>query len=231
MKTIALIAAAGQGKRMKNKPGKQFLNLAGKPLLYWTLKRFQKARRINEICLVVSAKDLKKARVLIKKYGFHKVKYLVIGGRERKDSVYNGLKAIKGKAVIVVIHDGARPLLSERVVDLSIASAKKHGSGIAAVALKDTIKKITNRMVEETPLRDKYYLIQTPQAFQYDLAMRAYQSAKNKDIPATDDASLVEKIKPVHIIEGSYENIKVTTPEDLLFANALIRSRKSKCLI
>lgn len=224
IKTVAIIAAGGSGKRMLKKNGKQFIKIAGRPMLHWTLDAFNKSGSIDAICLVLGKGDMHKAPALRRR--FKKILYVAAGGSERQVSVYNGINAITMRPDVLIVHDGARPFLTNKMINDSIRSALKYGSGVAGVPLKDTIKKVFKDRIVNTPERKQYCAIQTPQAFRYALLLKAYANARGKRIRATDDAALVEKIsRGVRIIEGSYANIKITTRHDLLFAEYIVKNR------
>lgn len=223
MKTVAIITAAGQGKRMGSP--KQFIKIGGRPMLWWTLSVFQKTKAIDEIILVVNAEEKNQT----KGFKFSKIKKVVAGGRERQDSVNNGLKALPENTEIVVIHDGARPLVTAGMIEAAIHQAKKHGAAVVGVPVKDTIKLVNPKpgTVNRTLQRDRVWAAQTPQVFKRDLIMRAYQKYGKQKV--TDDAMLVEKMgKPVKMLMGSYLNLKITTPDDLLLAEALLGKKTDK---
>jgi 2-C-methyl-D-erythritol 4-phosphate cytidylyltransferase len=228
MKTVAIITAAGQGKRM-GQP-KQFIKLGGQPMVERTIAVFQEAGIIDEIILVVNAEDIKRAKGL----KFAKLKQVVAGGAERPVSVLNGLKALPKDADIVAIHDGARPFVTVEIIERSIAECKEAGAVVVGVPVKDTIKKIRNPKSEirdnveiiQTVDRDEIWLAQTPQVFKKDIILKAYQAGVEKH-KVTDDAMLVEKLNlPVKMVMGSYQNIKVTTPDDLIVAEGFLRGGK-----
>ncbi|MDW7673773.1 MAG: 2-C-methyl-D-erythritol 4-phosphate cytidylyltransferase [Bacillota bacterium] len=226
-KIVAIIPAAGQGKRMGANINKQYLELNNKPVIAWTLALFEQATIISEVILVVSASELDYCQKhILDKFGFVKVK-LVAGGKERQDSVYNGLKEARD-AEIVVVHDGARPLLTMDNLEEVVMEAVGTGGAILAVPVKDTIKVVTNeKEIEGTPARNSLYAAQTPQAFQRRILMEAYEKAFATGYIGTDDASLVEQLSAtVKIVVGSYENIKVTTGEDLIIAEAILQRRE-----
>lgn len=228
MKVVALIPAAGLGKRMNNKISKPFILISGKPLIVYTLEAFEKCSLIHKIYLVVNPeeKDLF-ARNIISKYNFQKVQRLIEGGDTRQGSVYNGLNSIDKDTDIVVIHDGARPLIKERLILESIEVAQEYGSAVLAIPSKDTLKKTQNDMrVEETLDRERIWRAQTPQTFQYNLVLSAYQKAIQEGVSATDDAAIVERYgHKVKLIMGSEENIKITTPFDILLAQYLLKGK------
>ncbi|MDD5131110.1 MAG: 2-C-methyl-D-erythritol 4-phosphate cytidylyltransferase [bacterium] len=224
MKIAAVIVAAGLGKRMNSRKPKQFLALAGKPVLWHTIRRFIKCSIFSEIVLVINRDSWRYCQQnVIKKYKFNQVR-LVIGGKQRQDSVYQGLKSIH-PCDLVCIHDGVRCLVSEQVIKESIAAAKKYSAAIAAVPVKDTIKTGNNNtFVIKTIDRNNLWSIQTPQVFKYALIMKAYARAYQRDFYGTDDASLVEKMGgKVKLVMASYNNIKITTAIDLAIAENVIR--------
>jgi len=224
MHVSAVIAAGGKGRRMNSSISKQFLNIKGRPILYYTLKKFERIDKIKSIILVVGADDIDFTREeIVKRYKFKKIK-IVQGGKERQDSVYNGLRELSPQTDIVVIHDGVRPFVPVTIIEKSIAAAAKYKAVGVAVPVKDTIKVVDiNNTIITTPDRKTLWAMQTPQSFTYDVIMRAYEKAMDDDFYGTDDTVLVERLGlPVKIIEGAYENIKITTPEDIIFAEAFI---------
>lgn len=219
---LAIIVAAGQGKRI-GRP-KQFLNIAGRPMLWWTLSVFQKAEVIDGIILVVNKEEINRA----KKFKFSKILKIVVGGKRRQDSVYNGLRVLPEDAEIVAIHDGARPLVATEIITRAVREAKKFGAVVVGVPVKDTIKVVQRPKsnVQGTLERGKLWQVQTPQVFRKEVIVRAYQKGYNKYF-ATDDSFLVEKLGcPVRIAMGSYENIKITTAEDMVLAEAILKRRR-----
>ena len=226
MKTVAIILAGGAGKRLKAHMAKQYLFLNHMPVLVHTLKVFQKSKVIDNIILALPPDDLVSIRQeLIDKYGLTKVTTIVAGGKTRQDSVNNGLAAINEKCDVVVIHDAVRPFVTQELIIQVVAAAKTTGAASAGVKAKDTIKETKkDNMVAATIPRQNLWLTQTPQAFKYELLKEAFKSAYVEKFYGTDDASLVERIgKNVKMIEGSYENIKITTQEDILIADALMK--------
>lgn len=227
MKCTAIILAAGQGKRMKTKVQKQFLMLQGKPLLYYSLACFQKSDEIQEIVVVTGKESIDYCRnEIIEKYGFTKVKCIKEGGKERYDSVYAGLEACSADTDYVFIHDGARPFVTEDIIKRTKEGAVTYQACIAGMPSKDTVKIVDeNNMVSVTPERSKVWSVQTPQVFLYSLIKEAHDIARSISMQGiTDDAMVVEQYKntPVHIVEGDYENIKITTPEDILMAEKIL---------
>jgi 2-C-methyl-D-erythritol 4-phosphate cytidylyltransferase/2-C-methyl-D-erythritol 2,4-cyclodiphosphate synthase len=228
MRTIAIIPAGGAGKRLKSHIAKQYLLLDSLPVLVHTLKVFQKSKEIDEIIIALPPEDLVHIRQeLIEKYGLTKVTNAVAGGNERQDSVRNCLMVIEGNCDLVVIHDAVRPFVTETLIKQVVDSAKTTSAAIAGVKTKDTIKEVKeDNIVGATVPRQNLWLTQTPQAFDFELLKKAYQTAYTENFYGTDDASLVERMgKDVKMIEGSYENIKITTNEDMLMADALINKK------
>ncbi|OKO94201.1 2-C-methyl-D-erythritol 4-phosphate cytidylyltransferase [Geobacillus proteiniphilus] len=224
----AIVLAAGQGKRMNAGMNKQFLELGGEPLIVRTLEVFERDERCVRIVLVVNPAERSRFEQLLARFRIRKVAALADGGEERQHSVYNGLQALEGEE-IVLIHDGARPFVRVHHLHELVNAAVQYGAAIPAVRVKDTIKKANGLFVEQTIDRSSLWAVQTPQAFRLSLIMEAHKAAKQAGYLGTDDASLVERIgKPVKIIEGDYRNIKLTTPEDLLFAEAILASRMAE---
>ncbi|MBN1546526.1 MAG: 2-C-methyl-D-erythritol 4-phosphate cytidylyltransferase [Syntrophaceae bacterium] len=229
MKIVAIIPAGGLGLRMGSNTPKPYLILQDRPVILHTLQLFQEAEIINDIYLVVHEPDIQYVeQQIVKKYALDKVKEIVAGGAERQDSVYQGIQKLRAEHEIIVVHDGVRPLLDVALLERTIATAKEEGAAITAVPVKDTIKSVDNRgMVEMTLDRSRLYHVQTPQAFKREIIMKAYDKAYQDDFYGTDDASLVERLgMPVKIVMGSYENIKLTTPEDLLYAEKILKLRE-----
>lgn len=233
---VAIILAAGSGKRMGTETPKQFLPLNGKPALFWTLKAFEESTA-DDVILVVSdsAAEEYVRNELVIKYGFKKVRSFCLGGAERYDSVQRGLlsieKEIPEKAEYVLIHDGARCLVTPDLIERTLKDAAEYGSGVAAMPVKDTIKKADrDGFALETLDRRVLFQMQTPQTFSYELVREAYQRFHEMDPkPAvTDDAEVVELLmgRKTFLSRGSYENLKLTTPEDLLIAEAILKSRR-----
>ena len=224
-KYTAIVLAAGVGKRMNSKIQKQYMLLGGKPVLFYALDAFEKSR-VDEIILVVGKGEIEYCRKeIVEKYKFHKVTKIVEGGKERYHSVYEGLKAMD-TADYVLIHDGARPFLDQQILTRTMEAVKQYQACVVGMPVKDTIKITTeDGFSKETPERKHVWMIQTPQCFSYPLIFEAYQKMlQNEDATITDDAMVLEKVKglPVKMVEGSYRNIKITTPEDLLVAGAYL---------
>jgi 2-C-methyl-D-erythritol 4-phosphate cytidylyltransferase len=227
-KVTALIPAAGMGRRMGNAVAKQFLPLGDKPMLAHTLLAFQRASGIDEIIPILSEEDMESClRDVIEQYHITKVKTLVVGGRERQDSVANGLKKVEKDASIVLVHDGVRPFVTQEMIKESVEFAKKGECVAVGVPLKDTIKEVDDKgIVRSTLERSRLWAIQTPQTFPVKILRRAYEESYRNKTCGTDDATLVERTGgKVRVIMGSYENIKITTPEDLLVAEEILKRR------
>ncbi|MCX7951524.1 MAG: 2-C-methyl-D-erythritol 4-phosphate cytidylyltransferase [Clostridiales bacterium] len=220
----ALIVAAGKGKRFGAGYNKQYYKINNKEIIARTLDVFEEANFIDDIVVVVSEDEVDYFREnIIDRYGYKKVSKIVKGGQERQHSVYKGLLECSG-ADIVVIHDGARPFIKKEHIFETIEKAKKFGSAAVAVKVKDTIKIAKDGYFDSTPDRNILYAVQTPQTFRYNLILSAHQYAMEKNILSTDDTSLVELMgEKVRIVEGSYDNIKITTPEDAVFAELILK--------
>ncbi|MBW1787470.1 MAG: 2-C-methyl-D-erythritol 4-phosphate cytidylyltransferase [Deltaproteobacteria bacterium] len=229
MKTIAVIPGAGSGTRMGGRRAKQFLDLCGMPLLAVTLKPFQDCRAIDGIVVVAPPSDLTYCREgVVRKFGFSKVTAVVPGGLRRQDSVRAGLEAAGESCGRVVIHDAARPLITTELLDRVLEAAEAHGSVIAGLPAKETVKAVSpTGEVLGTHDRTHTWLIQTPQVFPYKELMQAHQASLRENLEeATDDALLMERLGlPVWVVEGTEENIKVTTPRDLALARMIMEAR------
>jgi 2-C-methyl-D-erythritol 4-phosphate cytidylyltransferase len=223
-KIVAVIVAAGEGVRMGGGPRKQYRNLGKFPILVYTLFAFDRNPEIDYIVLALPESDHSFCQEkIIAPFHFNKKIQLVSGGASRQESVYNGLKAVEGDCDIVVIHDGVRPFVSDRLISESVGGARKYGACIAAVPAKDTLKIAKNNVVQKTFPRDEVWLAQTPQAFRYDLIVKAHEKARIEQLKETDDAVLVERLGgEVYLVQGELLNIKITTPEDLKIAEAIL---------
>lgn len=219
----AILLAAGKGLRLKSPVSKPLVKINRRPILFYSLRTLNKHPEIDEIVLVVNSGNQGPIAELIKKYSFKKIKAVVLGGKRRQDSVYNGLKVIDQGSKLVLIHDSARPFIRLKLISAVIRQAKKSGAAILAVKPKATIKSCkADNTVAQTLARDKLWEVQTPQVFKKDFLLKAYKKYSQGDV--TDDASLVEKLgKRVKIVKGSYGNIKITTSEDLLFAGLIAK--------
>ena len=220
-----VIVAAGTGSRMNMGINKQFIKLEGKEIIAYTIEKFYNNSNIEDIVVVVKEDEsefLKKE--ILDKYNFKNIK-IAYGGKERQDSVYNGLKLLDEKCDVVLIHDGARPFVSDKIIDKSIEEAKEHKAIVVGVPVKDTIKVIDNdKNIVDTPNRSVLWAVQTPQTFDYNILIDAYKDAFKNKFYGTDDAMLVERIGyKVKMLEGSYNNIKITTQEDLSVGSQILR--------
>ncbi|MFQ5797989.1 MAG: 2-C-methyl-D-erythritol 4-phosphate cytidylyltransferase [Bacteroidota bacterium] len=228
----AIIAAAGEGRRVGGELQKQFRFLLGKPILAHTLEKFQTCDAVSEIVLVVSDSMMAYSTQLVKEYRISKVVEVVGGGNRRQDSVYNGLQVLMvHPADIVLIHDAVRPLVSHRQIRELIEACITYKAAIPAIRPKDTVKQSSANggFVSGTLDRSSLWLVQTPQAFAADLLVTAYQRAVAEQYSATDDASLVERMGvKVRIVEGNYENIKITTARDLSIAGAILKLQNGR---
>src|SRR5690554_2673626 len=225
-----IVAAAGMSNRMGSKINKQFIAIGNKPILAHTLEKFEKCKYIDEIIVVSKEEEVEYCRKeIVKKYGFKKVSNIVRGGKERQDSIYNGILALNEKTDIVLTHDGARPFVKIESIEDGIKGVLEHGACVIGVPVTDTIKVIdANNVVHHTPKRSLLWAAQTPQCFWIDLLKKGYELAAEEGIVGTDDSSLVEKIgHPIKMIMGSYDNIKITTPEDLIVADSILKDKDS----
>ena len=227
----AIVLAAGQGRRMGTDLPKQFLPLCGKPVLWYSLNCFQNSDLTDRIILVCGKEWIGYCEEeIVRKYGLSKVKTITEGGENRYDSVYNGLKAC-ADTEFVMIHDGARPFITDGILRRGLLGAEKTGACVIGMPSKDTVK-IADQdgFIKETPQRSSVWIIQTPQVFRYSLIREAYgQIMKSGTVNVTDDAMVVEQTlgTKIALAEGSYENLKVTTPDDLLKCRAIVEGTKS----
>lgn len=220
-----IIVAAGKGRRMGAPYNKVFIKLLNKKIIEYTIRAFVNCKDIDEIILVIGAEDIEKCRKLFKRY--HSVK-VIAGGETRRASVLNGIEAASGEWV--AIHDGARALITPKLISDAVKAGIAYGAATLGVPAKDTVKVINeDGTVKLTPDRTYLYMTQTPQVFEKELIKAAHEASGN--LPATDDASLVERLgKPVKMVEGSYTNIKITTPEDLILAKGILKGVVKKVL-
>ncbi len=229
VRAFAVIPAAGMGKRMGASINKQYLLLKGKPIVAHTLQLFQDSPAISGIILVIPADEIPYCREeVVERFSLSKVIEIVPGGKERQHSVMNGLSVLKryaGDEDVVVIHDGVRPFIDEKMLQESIALASEGSGALTGVPVKDTIKVVENGFVIDTPDRSALWHAQTPQSFRYGLILQMHEMAAQEGFLGTDDCSLLERYgEKVRIITGSYRNIKITTPEDLLLAEEFIKN-------
>ena len=219
----AIVLAGGRGKRMNYHKSKQFIEIKGKPVLVYTLEKFIYNKSIDEVILVLPEDEVDYCKKeVLKRYSL-KVDRIVIGGKERQDSVFNALEAME-KADIVLIHDGARPFINEKIIEEGIKYANIYGAAAPGVTPKDTIKiKNEDNISVDTPDRNTLVAVQTPQCFKYDEIYQCHRKIKEENAIVTDDTSVVERYgHKVYLYEGDYTNIKITTPEDLILAERLI---------
>jgi len=230
MRVVALIPAAGRGRRMGGKKPKVFLPLGGIPLLILTLQKFEACPQVDEILPLVPAGEIDFATEILRPYGLKKVPRILSGGAERQDTVYSGLKAIEGDTDFVIIHDGARPFVSPELIERSLSETLRWKAVVVAVPAGDTLKEVSAEgRVLRTIDRSDLWIAQTPQSFEYGLIVQAHEKARKEGFLGTDDAALVEKLGiPVKVIEGSRFNLKITTPEDLILGEALLKYSKGK---
>lgn len=229
---FAVIVAAGSGKRMDENFNKVFLPLWGKPMVYYSIKIFQECSSTNEIIIVAKKNDFMKIKEIKDQYNFNKIKNIVEGGKDRQDSVYNGLMSIRNAKNddIIVVHNGCNPLARESEIDECIVAAKKYGAAACCFPLKDTIKKVKNDFAEKTIGRRDIYQMQTPQAVKYGLFIEGFKNIRKNKINVTDDVSVIESLgKKARIVQCSYENIKITTKDDLKIAEGILAKRNNSC--
>jgi 2-C-methyl-D-erythritol 4-phosphate cytidylyltransferase len=222
-----IVVAAGSGSRMGTEIKKQYLPLAGKPILIRTLQTLEQSDRIDRIIVVVAADDIGYVQDMIHEHGLQKVDAVVGGGEERQNSVANGLRALNRTTQYVAVHDAARPLVTLEEIENVIDMAMTIGGATLGVPVKDTIKRVEKHKVMETLPRESLWAVHTPQAFRRDWLQEAHHRSARIGVPGTDDASLVEWAGyTVQMVQGSYQNLKITTPEDLVIAEALWQQRK-----
>ena len=227
-RVAALIPAAGEGRRMGGAMPKQFLQLGGREILARTLEVFEACMAIDEIWVVVAAEHCVLCQeTIVERYGLRKVRGVVAGGVTRQESVWRGLQHVAEAIELVVVHDGVRPLVTELLIQRTLASASRYGAAIAAVPLKDTLKRVSEaHEVEGTVPRERLWRVQTPQAFRHVLLRTAFQHAWQQGLQATDEAGLIEALgHPVKIVPGDEHNVKITTPDDLVFCEAFLGYR------
>ncbi len=226
MKLIAIVPAAGLGKRFDSSVKKTFVTVKGLPLLIYTLKRLNMAKRVTEIIPVLNEKDMEEWIDIIDAAKIKKIKKIVPGGKERQDSIYNALRILTGEA-LVLIHDGVRPVFPVQLVDSLVKGIKGFDGIVPGLPVRETIKTVSpDGIVLSTENRDKLWTVQTPQVFPLKVIKKAYESAYAERYYATDDAALVERMGGrVSIIKGSPFNIKVTTREDLAIIESLLNKK------
>jgi 2-C-methyl-D-erythritol 4-phosphate cytidylyltransferase len=222
---VAVVPAAGLGTRMGGPTPKQYLSLGGVPLLVYSLQILQSLESIREVILSVPESDREYCwREIVKPFGLEKVTQVVVGGKRRQDSVWNGLAAITVATDGVLVHDGVRPFIHQLMVKKVIHRAGETGAAVVALPILDTVKRVDRLgIIQETMKREELWQIQTPQVFRYDWLVEAHQRAQQDQWDVTDDAALIERVGyPVSVVEGSCFNIKVTRPEDLVLGQAIV---------
>lgn len=227
MKYTVMIPAAGSGTRMGANMNKLFLQLDRRPILAHTLDVFERDDRCESIILAVKREERVLIQAVAKKYNITKARTFVDGGKERQQSVHACLEAYPKEDGIVLVHDAARPFVTHETIGALVDRAAQSGGAVAAVRAKDTMKVVKDGIIEETVDRSTLWSIQTPQAFRYTLLKQASDQANEAQFEATDEAMLVERIGvPVAVVESTYDNVKMTTTEDLVFGEAILKSRK-----
>lgn len=223
MNICAIIPVAGRGERFASKLPKQYHEINGQPIIAITLQKFLSIEDISRGIVVAAPEEIDRIESILQVLdGFKERFQIIVGGEQRQDSVYNGLMSINSKIDIVIVHDGVRPLVSNKIIMESIRSAEKYGACITAVPVKDTIKRVQNNKVLTTLAREDLWQVQTPQTFQFNILKNAHEQAKLKNYYCTDEAGLVEWVgHPVHVITGDYNNIKVTTADDIKLIKGL----------
>lgn len=227
-KVIAIVPAAGIGKRFSEKTRKSFAELNNKPLIIWPLETLESLTEIHEIIPVLKEEDMAYGVEIFEQYNISKIRRIAPGGQERQDSVFNGLKLIDDDKSIVLVHDGVRPLIQREIVQNALQEFHDCDGIVVGVTPKDTIKEVEKGIIMQTFRRESLCSIQTPQIFYYRTLYNAYEKAMQDFFYSTDDSALVERYGGlVKIVPGSYTNIKVTTPEDLMIAGLFFEDRKS----
>lgn len=228
MKTSVIIAASGTGKRMKSAIAKQYIALKGRTVLSYTIEAFNSSEYIDEIIVVCGSNDIGYvSEEIVNKNGYDKVISVTAGGMERQDSIYNGLKRVSPDCDVVLIHDGVRPFIEGKYIKKLAEAAMEYGGCVMGVRVKDTIKVCDkNNYITGTPDRTTLWAAQTPQCFRYDIIMTAYEKAFEDGFYGTDDSMLAERTGvKIKMIEGSYDNIKLTTPEDLYMGEIILEKK------
>lgn len=233
MKIAAIVPSAGCGRRMRSRIDKPFIKIGKFPIISYVLKALQSSSSISEIIIAARTKNIARIKRLIRQNHFTKIKEIVKGGPTRSESVFNGLSKVSAEADFILVHDVARPFITPDLIRRTVDAAKRYGASVACVLAKSTIKESDSQalLVKNTLNRRLLWEAQTPQVFRKELLFAAYRKLGKKAIGVTDDTSLIEKIgKKVRIVRGSYNNIKITTPEDLHVAEAILKSSTSYVL-
>lgn len=228
MKNSVIIAASGTGKRMKSAVAKQYMELKGRTVLSYTIEAFNSSEYIDEIIIVCGSDDIAYVfEEIVMKNGYDKVISVTAGGRERQDSIYNGLKEVSPDCDVVLIHDGVRPFIENKYIKELTEAAMEYGGCVMGVRVKDTIKVCNNdNYITSTPERATLWAAQTPQCFKYEIIMKAYEKAYDEGFYGTDDSMLAERTGvKIKMIEGSYNNIKLTTPEDIYMGEIILEKK------
>jgi len=226
MEYVVVLPAAGSGKRMGAGQNKLFLKLRSIPILIHTLRVFEQDSTCTEIWLAIKPEERETIKHMLEEFNITKVKGMPNGGAERQHSVNACVQASVG-ANLILVHDAARPFIDPKVIKELTKRASETGAAIAGVKVKDTMKKVHNGIIEETIDRDQLWMIQTPQAFRYDILANAQKQAEQDQFLGTDESMLVERLGlPVHIVESTYDNVKMTTQEDLLIGEAILQKRE-----
>ncbi|MDF2714974.1 MAG: ispD [Paenibacillus sp.] len=225
-----VVVSAGKGSRMGTSESKQYLPLRGKPILVHTLERFQRMPQIESIVLVTGSGDIERCAAYVEQYSLTKVVAVTAGGEERQHSVRIGLARLPEGLDVVAVHDAVRPFVTEARTAECLHKAYEAGGAVLAVPVKDTIKVVdSSGRIQSTPERKSLWAVQTPQAFRLDLLWQAHMQAVRDGFVGTDDAMLVERLgHSVHVVEGDYTNIKITTPDDLLWAERLLQEQQGE---
>ena len=224
-KIAVLIPAAGQGNRMESSVKKPYLKLNDKPVLSHTIDRFERNSVVDEIFVIVDAADFKTCETdVLAPYRYKKVRELISGGDTRQKSVFNGLCTLADDIGYVIIHDGVRPFINDETITKCLEATAEWGAAVSAVPVKETIKVANEDLfITDTPDRQRLWRVQTPQVFRTSLILEAHKKAIKDESNAPDDATLVERLgSPVKLVIGSYQNVKLTTPEDMLTAETII---------
>jgi len=228
-KVVAIVPAAGLGKRFGAGTNKTMQGLLGKPLIIWAVETLEAMHEIKEIIPVLKEADMELGVELFEEYNISKIRRIAPGGKERQDSVFHGLNLVDDKKCFVLVHDGARPLIEAHVIREALKQMKDCDGVVVAVPVKDTIKEVSESIIKKTLKRDLLWSVQTPQIFPYKTLYNAYEKAMKENFYSTDDAALVERYGgEIRIVQGSYTNIKVTTPEDLKIAEMTLAARETK---
>ncbi len=225
---LAIIVAAGAGRRLGAGRAKQFLDLCGEPLLIHTIRVFDRSCSVNDILVVLPPSEIDSFAATLAKYHFPKVAELIPGGKERQDSVRSGLSRSRERnPELILVHDGVRPFVDETLIGRVLNAAREHGAAIPGLRISDTVKRARDGFVRETLDREDLYLVQTPQAFRAEVLWAAFDRSSIMSLRATDEASVVEaQGHPIALVEGMLTNIKITRPEDLRLGEILLGARK-----